>query len=667
MPGLPAAGRVARAGGPREAQGLRRRDLLGPADPGWGAEQPAVLIVGLAPAAHGGNRTGRIFTGDRSGDWLFASLHRVGLAVQQTSTHVGDGQALIGTRMLAAVRCAPPDNKPTPAERDTCAPWMVREVELVLPGLRVAVALGAFAWQSLLSTLQQLGLPVPRPRPRFGHGAEVRIGPLVVLGSFHPSQQNTFTGRLTAPMLDQVLGRSADLARHRGGERFYALTMVNTAASPERTRILVVGGGYVGMYTALRLQKRLKKELKAKTVEVIVVDPRSYMTYQPFLPEAAAGNVEPRHVVVPLRRVLDKCEVLTGRVDSVDHGRKVARIHPVRGEAYDLSYEVVVLAPGSIARTLPIPGLAELGIGFKQVEEAIALRNTMLEKLDIATSVTDHAARRALLTFVFVGGGYAGIEALGELEDMTTYATRYYPDLSKGDIRFVLVEASDRILPEVGEDLGRYTVEQLRQRKIDVRLETRLESCVGGHIVLSDGEEFDAETVVWTAGVKANPMLAATGLPVDDKGRLRCHADLRVENVADAWSAGDGAAVPDLTGPPGAICSPSAQHAVRQAKKLGDNIALVLRGRTPDSYAHEHVGSVASLGMYKGVAEVYGVKLRGWPAWFMHRTYHVSRLPTLNRKIRVVLDWTLALFFRRDVVSLGSLQRPREEFSEASR
>ena len=179
--------------------------------PGWGAEQPAVLVVGLAPAAHGGNRTGRIFTGDRSGDWLFASLHRVGLAVLPTSTHAGDGQALIGTRMVAAVRCAPPDNKPTPVERDTCAPWLDRELELVLPRLRVAVALGGFAWQSLLAALARQALPVPRPRPRFGHGAEVAIGPLTVLGSFHPSQQNTFTGRLTEPMLDQVLGRAAHL------------------------------------------------------------------------------------------------------------------------------------------------------------------------------------------------------------------------------------------------------------------------------------------------------------------------------------------------------------------------------------------------------------------------------------------------------------------------
>ena len=437
------------------------------------------------------------------------------------------------------------------------------------------------------------------------------------------------------------------------------------ATSP-RTRILVVGGGYVGMYTALRLQKKLKRELRRRTVEVIVVDPRSYMTYQPFLPEAAAGSLEPRHVVVPLRRVLPRCEVLNGRVGRVDHARRVARIEPTRGDAFDLTYEHIVMSPGSIARTLPIPGLAEMGIGFKQVEEAITLRNQVLEKLDIAASITDRHLKRCVLTFVFVGGGYAGIEALAELEDMARYATRYYEDISPDDLRFVLVEASGRILPEVGDDLGRYTVEELRKRNIEVRLNTRLESCVGGHIVLSDGEEFDAETLVWTAGVKAHPMLADTDLPVDDKGRVRCRPDLRVEGLDGAWAAGDGAAVPDLTNP-GQMCSPSAQHAVRQAKQLGTNIALVLHGRTTDAYIHKHVGSVASLGLHKGVAQVYGIKLRGFPAWFMHRTYHVSRVPTFNRKVRVILDWTLALFFKREVVSLGSLQNPRGEFSEASR
>ncbi|MGN6331371.1 MAG: uracil-DNA glycosylase [Motilibacteraceae bacterium] len=179
---------------------------------GWGDPEPRVLIIGLAPAAHGGNRTGRIFTGDRSGDWLFAALHRVGLAAQPTSTRAGDGQRLLGTRMLAAVRCAPPANAPTPQERDTCAPWMDAEVRAVLPSVRSVVALGAFAWQAALGTLGRAGLEIPRPRPAFGHGAEVHLGSALLVGSFHPSQQNTFTGRLTEPMLDAVLARAAQHA-----------------------------------------------------------------------------------------------------------------------------------------------------------------------------------------------------------------------------------------------------------------------------------------------------------------------------------------------------------------------------------------------------------------------------------------------------------------------
>ncbi|HSF26012.1 MAG TPA: NAD(P)/FAD-dependent oxidoreductase [Actinomycetes bacterium] len=417
------------------------------------------------------------------------------------------------------------------------------------------------------------------------------------------------------------------------------------------------------MYAALRLQRRLRRG----EADVVVIDPRSYMTYQPFLPEAAAGNLEPRHVVVPLRRVLDRTHVLNAEVTAVDPHAKVVSVRPAGGVVEAMRYDVLVLAAGSVARTLPIPGLAEVGIGFKHVEEAIALRNTVLDQLDQAAATTDAARRRCALTFVFVGGGYAGVEALAELEDMARYATRFYPDLEPGDLRFVLVEAAGRILPEVGEDLGRYTVAELRRRGIEVRLGTRLESCVDGHVRLSDGDEFDSDVIVWTAGVKANPVVARSGLPLDAKGRIACRADLRVEGFDDVWSAGDAAAVPDLTSPePGATCGPSAQHAVRQGKLLGDNIAAVLHGGVPAVYRHSYAGSVASLGLHKGVAQVYGVKVRGWPAWFMHRTYHVSRMPTLNRKARVVADWTLALFFRREVVALGSLRHPRRRFEEAA-
>ncbi|HZO65407.1 MAG TPA: NAD(P)/FAD-dependent oxidoreductase [Kribbellaceae bacterium] len=427
--------------------------------------------------------------------------------------------------------------------------------------------------------------------------------------------------------------------------------------------ILIVGGGYVGLYTAYGLRRAARKG----KVRVTVVDPRSVMTYQPFLPEAAAGSVEPRHVVVPLRKVLKGCRVVTGRVSGIEHARKVATVMPEEGPSYELAYDHVVVALGSVARTLPIPGLAEEAIGFKQVEEAIALRNQVLDRLDVASSQPDEALRKAALTFVFVGGGYAGVEAFAELEDMARYATRYYDNIKPEDMRWVLVEATGRILPEVGEDLGEYTVRQLRKRNMDIRLNTRLESCEKGHVVLSDGEEFDADTIVWTAGVKANPALAMTDLPLDEKGRVLCHADLRVVDRPGAWSAGDNAAVPDVTSKvPGALTSPSAQHAVRQARLLAANILRTVDGKQPKNYEHMHVGSVASLGLHKGVAELFGIKVKGWPAWFLHRTYHVSRVPTFNRKARVVLDWTLALFFRREVVSLGALQHPNDEFRRAA-
>ncbi|MFJ3235029.1 NAD(P)/FAD-dependent oxidoreductase [Streptomyces sp. NPDC086787] len=440
----------------------------------------------------------------------------------------------------------------------------------------------------------------------------------------------------------------------------------------ERARILVVGGGYVGTYTALRLQRKLKHELRRGDVEITMVTPDPYMTYQPFLPEAAAGSISPRHVVVPLRRVLPRCHVVIGEVLAVDHTERTATLTTLATEeegrgAEHRTYDELVLAPGSVSRVLPVPGLAEHAIGFRTVEEAIGLRNHVLEQLDIASSTRDPAIRDAALTFVFVGGGYAGVEALAELEDMARHATRYYHNVRPEDMRWILVEAADRILPEVGAELGRYTLTELRRRNIQVLLEIRLESCADRVAVLSDGQRFPTRTVVWTAGVKPHPVLAATDLPLDSRGRLRCTAQLTVEGVGHAWAAGDAAAVPDLTAAePGTPTAPNAQHAVRQARVLGDNIAHALRGEPLDTYAHRYVGSVASLGLHKGVADVYGRKLKGYPAWFMHRVYHLSRVPTVNRKARVLAEWTLSGLFKREVVSLGSLEHPRAEFELAA-
>jgi NADH dehydrogenase len=255
------------------------------------------------------------------------------------------------------------------------------------------------------------------------------------------------------------------------------------------------------------------------------------------------------------------------------------------------------------------------------------------------------------------------VEALAELEDLARDACRYYPSVRREDMRWVLVEAADGILPEIGEGLARYAVEHLRSRGIEVHLRTRLVSAEAGLMRLSNGRSFEADTLVWTTGVRANPLVPALGFPVDERGRVLADEYLRVRGVVGAWAAGDCAAVPDRAA--GGTSPPTAQHALRQARLLARNVVGTLRGEPLRPFRYRSLGGLVSLGRYKGVATVLGLRLRGFPAWFLHRTYHLSRIPTTNRKIRVMLDWTVALFFRRDVTQLGSLQRPREPFARA--
>ncbi|AXI79195.1 NAD(P)/FAD-dependent oxidoreductase [Peterkaempfera bronchialis] len=434
-------------------------------------------------------------------------------------------------------------------------------------------------------------------------------------------------------------------------------------STTERPRILIVGGGYVGLYAAMRILKKMRYG----EATVTVVDPRSYMTYLPFLPEAAGGNVAPRNLVAPLRRVLKKAEVLTGHVTRVDHGRKVATISPLAGDAYELPFDYLVVAAGSVSRTFPIPGLAEHGIGMKTVEEAIGLRNHVMAQLDKAESTTDKDVRRQALTFVFIGGGFAGVETIAEVEDMARDAAKIYNTVSREDMRFILVEASNRILPEMGPDLGVWTKERLEERGIEVFLETSMESCVDKHVVLKNGVEADASTIVWTAGVKPNPVLADFGLPLGPRGHVDTAPTLQVKGFDYVWAAGDNAQVPDLAAGEGAWCPPNAQHAVRQAIALGDNVISGMRGFPQSDYKHKNLGAVAGLGLHKGVAILFGkYKLKGRPAWWFHRLYHGSRVPTMNRKVRVFTDWTLAMFLKRETVGLSQMENPREAFYEAA-
>ncbi|MBE9376108.1 NAD(P)/FAD-dependent oxidoreductase [Saccharopolyspora sp. HNM0983] len=428
-------------------------------------------------------------------------------------------------------------------------------------------------------------------------------------------------------------------------------------------RIVVVGGGHTGLTLALRLQSQLGPD----EARITVIDPQPHMTYQPFLPEAAAGSLEPRHVVVPLREALRSSEVLTARVSEIDAQRQRLQLTLCDGQDEEIDYDVLAVVPGSISKALPIPGLAEQGVGFKTIGEAIYLRNHVLSRLDIAASTDDEELRRRLLTFVFVGGGYAGIEALAELESMARYAIRDHSGLREADMRWVLVEAMDRIMPEVSRPMGEYTRGILADRGIEVKLNTTVESFADGHVRLSDGEEFDTGTVCWTAGVKPNPVLEHSDLPRDEGGRVRCSPDLRVDGTRNVFTAGDCAAVPDLTSSdPDAICGPSAQHAVRQARVLADNVVSHLRGAALRDYRHRYAGSVAGLGLFQGAAEVYGIKLKGFPAWLLHRVYHLAKMPTLSRKARIAGDWLMELPFRRQTVALGELHDPRSEFVKAA-
>ncbi|MGH3028509.1 MAG: NAD(P)/FAD-dependent oxidoreductase [Gaiellaceae bacterium] len=404
---------------------------------------------------------------------------------------------------------------------------------------------------------------------------------------------------------------------------------------------LILGGGFAGSWVARLLGKR--------GVETTIVSPENFMLFTPLLPEAASGTLEPRHVVVPLRMMCPRSELLLGSVTGLDDAQRAVTLETEDG-SLEITYERLVVALGAVARTLPIPGLAEHGHGFKDLADAIALRNRVLLQLERA-SIHPHDASE--LGFVFVGAGYAGVEALAELHDMVHAARRYYPALRDIPQRWVLVDAAPKILPEIPRRLGEYAARRLAKRGIEIHVGTTLEAYDGTEAALSDGTVVPARTLVWTAGVRANPLLADLGLPLDERGRVVVDATLRVEGTDDVWALGDCAAIPN-TKTPGSVDPPTSQHALRQARRLTKNLA-----GDPEPYGYRMLGQVATLGRFKGIAELPGLHLWGFPGWFVTRTYHLYQLPLLSRKLRVVVDWTVSLFFRRDIVELSLLGHPR--------
>ena len=415
--------------------------------------------------------------------------------------------------------------------------------------------------------------------------------------------------------------------------------------------VVIAGGGFAGANVA----RKLEAILPAQSARLVLANDVNFMLYTPFLPEAAAGTLEPRHVVTPLREIVKRANLKLGVVEGHDPATRQVEITTYDGGTETVRYDQLVLAPGSISRFLPIPGLAEHAVGFKSLADAIWARNTVIESLELANATEDPEVRDRLLRFVFVGGGYAGLEALAELQDFAADAMRHYPRARLHGMHWMLIEAKDRVLPEIDAVLADYAANELRGRGIDIRLNTTLSEVTADTATLSTGETFPTRMVVWTAGVIPQPSLRNLSVPLDESGRVVVDDFCRVEGMEGVWALGDAAAVPD---PDGGLCAPTAQHAVRQADTAAQNVAASLGIGAPAPYRYRSRAAFVNLGRYKAVGMVGERTLSGFPAWWMARTYHMSQIPGNARKFRAVLDWTASLPFERDLSEVGSIGRP---------
>jgi NADH:quinone reductase (non-electrogenic) len=418
-------------------------------------------------------------------------------------------------------------------------------------------------------------------------------------------------------------------------------------------RVLIAGGGFGGYYAARSLERRTPPD-----VRLTLVNDVNFMLYAPLLPGAAAGTLEPRHVVIPLRERLKRTQVELGWVTGADPAARTVTVERLGGERHQFEYDQLVVALGSVTRTLPVPGLTDHAVGLKTLTEAIALRNRVVRELEIAEEIDDPQERREHLQFVFVGAGYAGLEGAAELQDFAVDVLKYYPRCAQTGMRWIVVEAGRRIFPQISERLARFTEDVLRERGIELLLDTELTEVTASSVTLSTGEVVPCRTVCWTAGVTGSPVAANLGLPLDG-GRIQCDETMRVKGFDNVWALGDVAAIPDPARP-GQPCPATAQHAIRQGKLMGNNVAAALGSdsRTVEPFTYKTLGMFADLGRHNAVAEALGIPLRGFPAWALCRFYHLAWVPGLSRRLRLIADWTVDFWFRRDIAEVGQSGSP---------
>lgn len=413
-----------------------------------------------------------------------------------------------------------------------------------------------------------------------------------------------------------------------------------------RPKIVILGGGFGGAYCARQLEKRLRSH----EAEITLINRRNYFVFTPLLVGAGTGALEPRHAVVPLRRFLKRTCLLTAEVTDINLAERDVVMQTFLGKRSLRQYDHLVLALGSVTRLPDVPGLRSYGFGMKNLADAIALRDRAVGLLELANETQDPEEKKLLLTFVVVGANYTGVEVAGEYKEFLTEATRIYRNISREDIRVVLIEMKPRILPALDQELAQYASDRLSKRGVELRLNETVTRIDGHSAELKSGEFVPTSTVIWVAGVAQNPLLIDLDLPQNDGGYLACEPDLRVKDCENIWALGDNAANPDAEGNP---YPPTAQHAIREGLAMADNIIRILRGKSTQPFRYRSQGMMAPLGRHQAVARILGMKLSGFPAWFVWRTFYLFKMPGFGRSLRVMLDWTLDLFFRRDHVQLG--------------
>ena len=421
------------------------------------------------------------------------------------------------------------------------------------------------------------------------------------------------------------------------------------------TRILILGGGFGGLYTAIELEKQLAHDA---AVDITLINRENFFAFTPMLHEVAASDLDLTHIVNPVRKMLKRAHLFLGDVLEIDLQAKMVTVaHGSDHHQHALPYDHLVIGLGAITNFYQLPGLEDHALTMKSLGDAIALRNRLIDHLEEADTECAAAAclREPLMTCVVAGGGFAGVETIAAVNDFVREALRFYRNLTPAHVRMVLVHSGAVILPELSERLGRYAQRKLAQRGIDIRLNVRVTGVDDDGVQLSDGSTIRTKTIVWTAGTAPNPLLAA--LPCDkDHGRIVANEFLEVPGWPGVWAVGDCAVIPDRT--TGKACPPTAQHALREGRVLARNIAAAVRGGTKQPFVFSTLGQLATIGRRTGVANILGVNFSGFVAWWLWRTIYLSKLPRTEKKLRVALDWTLDLLFSKDLVQFTTFRSP---------